>query len=76
MSPRIQLLDSTLADGIRADDVALTPVDQMRIALRLDALGAASPDHVLSGVTLAIAVNAALCVITAPAVARGVPKTR
>lgn len=39
MSPRIQLLDTTLADGIRADDVALTPVDQMRIALRLDALG-------------------------------------
>ena len=39
MAPRIVLLDTTLADGVRADDVALTPLDQMRIALRLDALG-------------------------------------
>lgn len=39
MAPRVLLLDTTLADGIRADDVALTPLDQMRIALKLDALG-------------------------------------
>lgn len=39
MAPRISLLDTTLADGIRADDIALAPIDQVRIALRLDALG-------------------------------------
>ncbi|WP_373048070.1 alpha-isopropylmalate synthase regulatory domain-containing protein [Vulgatibacter sp.] len=39
MAARIFLLDTTLADGIRADDIALAPIDQVRIALRLDALG-------------------------------------
>lgn len=35
----IVLLDSTLVDGIRAEDVSLSPLDQVRIALRLDGLG-------------------------------------
>lgn len=35
----IVLLDSTLADGIRAEDVSLSPLDQVRVALRLDGLG-------------------------------------
>lgn len=39
MARRILLLDTTLADGIRADDIALAPLDQVRIALRLDGLG-------------------------------------
>jgi MFS family permease len=47
------------------------PVMSAIVAARVDALGGASVEHVLSGITLAIAVNAALSVLTALAVARG-----
>jgi EmrB/QacA subfamily drug resistance transporter len=47
------------------------PVMSAIVAARLDALGSATPEHVLSAVTIAIGANAALCLLAAAIVGRG-----
>jgi len=47
------------------------PVMSAIVAARLDALGPAAPEHMLSAVTTAIGVNAALSLLAAAIVGRG-----
>lgn len=47
------------------------PVMSAIVAARLDALGAQTPEHVLAAVTVAIGVNAGLCLLTALVAGRG-----